>query len=91
MKSPDEFVRHADSSFGRAACALLAVLACACSSDDDSSSGTPGDRPAGPAADVSQEITGGNGPFIGAATGLTVPSGYVEREYVASGTATAYE
>ena len=48
-------------------------------------------RPAGAAADVSEEITGGNGPFIGAATGLTVPDGYVEHEYVASGTATAYQ
>ncbi|HEY6561009.1 MAG TPA: alpha/beta hydrolase domain-containing protein [Polyangiaceae bacterium] len=68
-------------------CAFLAGLACACSSDDD----TPRrERPAGPAADVSQEITGGNGPFIGAAPGGTMPSGYVEHEYVASGTATAY-
>lgn len=48
-------------------------------------------RPEGPAADLSEEITGGNGPFIGAATGLEVPDGYVEHEYVAAGTATAYE
>ncbi|HEX7671497.1 MAG TPA: alpha/beta hydrolase domain-containing protein, partial [Polyangiaceae bacterium] len=48
-------------------------------------------RPAGPAADVSEELSGGNGPFIGAATGLAVPDGYVEHEYVASGTATDYE
>jgi hypothetical protein len=47
-------------------------------------------RPAGPAADVSEPLTGGNGPFIGAATGLAVPSGYVEHEAVAAGTATAY-
>jgi hypothetical protein len=47
-------------------------------------------RPAGPAADLSEEITGGTGPFIGAGAGLTVPEGYVEHEYVASGTATAY-
>ncbi|MFI5306689.1 MAG: alpha/beta hydrolase domain-containing protein [Polyangiales bacterium] len=47
-------------------------------------------RPAGPAADVSEEITGANAPFIGAGSGLAVPDGYVEHEYVASGTATAY-
>jgi hypothetical protein len=69
-------------------CSLLGALACACSSDDDS--GTPSDVPSGPAADVSRELTGGSGPFIGAATGLTVPNGYVQHEYVASGTATAY-
>lgn len=44
-----------------------------------------------PAADVSEQISGGNGPFIGAATGLEVPAGYLEQEYVASGTATAYQ
>jgi hypothetical protein len=44
----------------------------------------------GPAADLSEELTGGNGPFIGAATGLAVPDRYVQGEYVASGTATAY-
>ena len=79
-----------------AACALLAVLVSACSGEDSPESGgpagpTPRERPAGPAADVSEEIGGGNGPFIGAATGLQVPDGYVEHEYVASGTATAYE
>ena len=47
-------------------------------------------RPAGPAADVSEEITGAKAPFIGAATGLTVPDGYVEAEYVAAGTAASY-
>ncbi|MGZ8766358.1 MAG: alpha/beta hydrolase domain-containing protein [Acidimicrobiia bacterium] len=48
-------------------------------------------RPAGPAADLSQEITGGNGPFVGSASkkGLN-DAGYGEREYVASGTATSY-
>jgi len=46
-------------------------------------------RPAGPVADVSEEITGGNGPFIGSArTG--VPAGVVQQEFVAAGTATSY-
>jgi hypothetical protein len=48
-------------------------------------------RPGGPAADLSEEITGGNGVFIGAAVGLEVPTGYVQHEYVAAGTATAYK
>jgi hypothetical protein len=39
---------------------------------------------------VSEEISGGNAPFIGAAAGLAVPDGYVQHEYVASGTATSY-
>jgi hypothetical protein len=83
---------------GRAAlvgCALLAALASACSNAGSSTSTTGGPppvgRPPGPAADLSQEISGGNGPFIGAAPGFTLPAGYVEHEYVASGTATAYQ
>ncbi len=47
-------------------------------------------RPEGPVADVSEELTGGNGPFIGASTGIAAPDGYVDHEYVAAGTATAY-
>ncbi len=45
----------------------------------------------GPAADLSEEISGGNGPFIGAAVAAKLEEfGYVEREYVASGTASSY-
>ena len=47
-------------------------------------------RPDGPAADLSEELTGGDGPFIGSATGTAVPEGYVEQELVAAGTATDY-
>ncbi len=75
--------------FRGATVALIAVVACACSNADAGSNASG--RPAGPAADVSEEISGGNGPFIGAATGLTAPDGYVDHEYVAAGTATAYE
>jgi hypothetical protein len=78
--------------------ALFAALVSACSNTGTSKSG-PTDaggpalraRPAGPAADVSETITGGNGPFIAAATGLVIPDGYVANEYVAAGTATAYQ
>ncbi len=55
-------------------------------------------RPAGPAADVSEELTGGNGIFMGQADSFIPPDsyrflppdGYVDHEYVAAGTATAY-
>lgn len=49
-------------------------------------------RPSGPAADMSHALTGGNGVFIGSATPTDFASaGYVQREYVASGTATSYQ
>src|SRR5215470_9178416 len=56
------------------------------------------ERPAGPAADVSEELTGGNGIFMGEADSFVPPDsyrfvppdGYVDHEYVAAGTATAY-
>src|SRR5689334_500714 len=84
-----------------AAAGLIAVLA-ACSNTErakseagdaaaqDAPGPSPRERPAGLAADVSEEITGGNGPFIGAASGLTPPDGFVDEEYVAAGAAAAY-
>ncbi len=82
----------------------VAMLSAACSSDGASSSTSATtapeagssttaaqELPAGPAADLSEEITGGSAPFIGAATGASFPGSYVEHEYVASGTATAYK
>jgi hypothetical protein len=70
-----------------AACAaFFALLVSACSG------GESGDAmPAGPAADVSEELTGGSGPFMGSPYGFTTPAGHVDQEYVAAGTATAYE
>lgn len=45
----------------------------------------------GDSADLSQEITGGAGPFMGASAPPDLErAGYVEHEYVASGTATSY-
>jgi hypothetical protein len=82
--------------------AVLGLLAVGCAGDDTADGGpaTTGDDatstsdpsppPDGPVADLSEELAGGHGPFIGAATGLDVPDGYVEEEYVASGTATSY-
>jgi hypothetical protein len=47
-------------------------------------------RPAGPAADLS-DISGGNGVFLGDPIPVNLAhAGYVEHEYVASGTATSY-
>ena len=71
---------------------LACILACgtlllgACGDDDDDGNVVP----SGPAADLSEELSGGAGPFIGAADlGATYP-GYVEREFVAAGTASSY-
>ncbi len=67
------------------ACVMVAAIGCG---DDDSDTARP--SPTGPVADLSEEITGGNGPFIGSVNlGQTFP-GYVEREFVAAGVATSY-
>src|SRR4051812_30178818 len=81
---------------------ILSLVLTACSSDDDNSAssttrpvGTTVDaspstieRPAGPAADVSEELTGGKGVFIGSSIAGQLDPGYIERDYVAQGTAT---
>jgi hypothetical protein len=54
------------------------------------SPGSGTERPEGPLADVSQEITGGSGPFVGSGDRGALEAGYVEREYVAAGRATSY-
>ena len=49
------------------------------------------DRPDGPAADLSEELTGGNGPFLAdEAAGIELPEGWTETEVVAAGTARRY-
>lgn len=76
-------------------CAILVALA-ACSSSKNTTQPRANalgsaKAPAGPAANLSDEITGGNGPFMGsAATTNLHASGYVEHEYVAAGTASSY-
>ena len=85
-----------------AACAVVAVVSSACARADASDAAaassavappsTTPKRPPGPAADLSEEITGGNGPFVGEAVPPNLKqSGYVEHEFVAAGTATAYK
>jgi hypothetical protein len=49
--------------------------------------GTGPERPEGPAADVSETITGSTPPFMGSAIGTDVPAGYIEEEFVAAGVA----
>ncbi len=86
----------------RVAGALLLLLPAACSDDgDDQPGAVPADadagttassveRPDGPVADVSEELDGGNGVFLGSATSIELPGDWVEEERVAAGTATAY-
>jgi Alpha/beta hydrolase domain len=85
---------------------MCVVLVAACSSSSTGSrpaassqpapqpSATPSltvQRPAGPAAAIS-ELSGGNGPYIGSANPPVLKAyGYVQQEYSASGTATAYQ
>src|SRR5688572_20810263 len=84
----------------------VALLAGACSDDpapaptpsadaspSTSTSTSPAEapRPGGPAADISQPLTGGQGVFMGSTSEEGVPAGYVAEEYLATGRATAYE
>ena len=41
-------------------------------------------------ADLSQELSGGNGPFVASTTGAALPEGYELHEFVAAGVATDY-
>jgi hypothetical protein len=85
---------------GVLACTTLVLGAC--SSDDKgaspasttttrSSTATTQPRPSGPAADMSKELTGGNGVFMGEGAPPDLAAlGYEQREYEASGDATSY-
>jgi len=76
------------------ALSAVIIVATSCSNTQNSSSETSSsatsDRPAGPAADLSQELIGSRSPFIGASVGAKIPPGYVEQEFAAAGTATSY-
>lgn len=96
--------RRASAATGALLLACLAVAGC--SSDDpdpaapsriDASTSTTRAavpttaEPTGPTADISAEITGGQGAYMGEATVLDLESvGYAEYEYSARGTATSY-
>src|SRR6266404_5407251 len=80
---------------------VLALAACSSSSKGASTASTTTaaastvttqPRPAGPAADMAKELTGGNGVFMGEGTPPDLKAdGYVQREYEADGTATSYK
>jgi hypothetical protein len=78
------------------ACAALVAASCSSSnkkSTGESSTTVPAtNRPEGPAADMSKELTGGNGVFMGEGSPPDLNAlGYTQREYVASGTASSYK
>jgi hypothetical protein len=86
----------------RIAIALLLVAAVAACSSNDDDNGAPSTTtkpaestttaPPGPKADLSKELSGGDGVFIATADPDVIgQAGYVQREYAAEGTATDYE
>lgn len=77
---------------------LLLLASCASGDDgngatsDTTTAGQERPRPEGPVADLSEELTGGEGIFLASPTGFDVESaGWVEHEYVAAGTASSYQ
>jgi hypothetical protein len=83
------------------ACVAAVLLASACSGDEstdatsqpqEASPTAERERPPGPAADLSEELTGGNGVMLsdGDVSSRLADAGFVQREYVAAGTATSY-
>jgi hypothetical protein len=89
--------RRAGFHTGLGCALMLSLLLTACSSSSNKGSAAKGSnaastvpRPAGPVADLTHELTGGNGPFIGSAITELDP-GYVEHEYLAQGSATSYK
>lgn len=68
-----------------AASVLIFAIGCG----DGSSGPSSADPTDGPTADLSEEFTGGNGPFVGEAA-APAGTGFEQREYVASGIATSY-
>ena len=58
---------------------------------DTTATTAPVERPDGPAADLSEELTGGKGVMLAAADQMAFEApGYVEHEYAAAGTAVRY-
>jgi hypothetical protein len=92
-------MRKVMGSVAVAAALLLGGVACsssggsnhAASGTTSPSAATTTPRPAGPVADMSQELTGGKGVFMGEGSPPDLAAmGYVQREYAASGTASSY-
>ena len=71
--------------------ALVLLASCALATAPGCSDTSSGPASSGPAADVSEELTAGGGPFIGESTAANLDAaGYVQHEYVAAGTAVSY-
>jgi hypothetical protein len=74
-----------------AMCAGLIALAASPVGNTAAATVSTQGRPSGPSADLSSELTGGNGVFIGSPIPVDLKrAGYVQHEYAASGTATSY-
>src|SRR5215472_14799756 len=77
--------------------ALLGAAACSSGKSNGNPSAaavttTTQPRPAGPAADMSTQLTGGQGVFMGEIQAPDLRrAGYVQREYAAAGTAASYK
>jgi hypothetical protein len=96
-------VRLQAATIAVAAVALVGITACSSSkpsatSETGGSSSAPAattttrPRPPGPSADLSTELTGGPGVFIGEASPPDLKrDGYVQHEYAAAGSATSYK
>jgi hypothetical protein len=83
--------RMASAPLGVATVMLCGALIAACSGANGTSS-TAQPRPTGPAANLSSDLAGGNGVFIGSPITVDLKAaGYVQHEYIASGTATSYK
>jgi len=72
-------------------CAALVATSASSKSSTAVAATTKQRRPTGPSAQLSRELTGGNGVFIGSAIPVNLKrAGYVQHEYATSGTATSY-
>jgi hypothetical protein len=72
--------------------AVAAVMSASANAVHAASGSTAPPRPSGPAADLSTRLTGGEGVYMGEASPPNLRrDGYVEREYLATGTATSYK
>ncbi len=91
---------HRITTTATVGCAVLALAACSSSGKGASPASTTTappttttqPRPAGPAADMATELTGGDGVFLGEGNPPDLEAdGYVQREYEAAGEATSYK
>jgi hypothetical protein len=78
--------------FSCQAIVLLWLAICSLAMSGGCSNGSDNAAPAqGPTADLAEELTGGNGPFVGSASPPNLQEhDYVQAEYVAAGTAVSY-